>query len=154
MCARTSCYYRYSVRATFVHVPRDDDRSHMYICAASEVHLEGCRWSGCAQTYGLSAQVLARLTSLGTGLSGFASLQLRVRKARLNRSLFSKRGLERRAETTNVDNIKQSCLAVIDYSKIIVDQSFYAHVLIQPRGYGAAYETNLLPERCYISSAI
>lgn len=90
---------------------------------------------GCAQTYGHTAQVLARL---GRGVSGLASLQLRVRKARLNRSAFPECGLEGRAETTNVDNIKQSYLAVVEDGKIIVNQSSHVQVVIQPRGHGRA----------------
>lgn len=79
------------------------------------------------------AQVLARL---GRGFSGLASLQLRVRKARLNRSAFPECGLERRAETTNVNNIEQSSLAVIEVDKITIDQRSSEHILIQPRGHG------------------
>lgn len=82
--------------------------------AREEWHVTQEGLIGCAQTYGLTAQVLARL---GRGFSGLASLQLRDRKARLNRSAFPECGLERRAETTNVNNVEQSSLAVIELAR-------------------------------------
>ena len=103
--------------------------------------------TSCAQTYGLTAQVLARLAGLGRTF-GLTLSQRRARNAGLNRSTITKSGFEGRAETTDVDNIEESFLAVIESSKINIDQSSYVHSVIQPRGSWAnACEVNLLPEQ-------